>query len=40
MTDVSQAYNIADLRRMAQRRLPRMIFDFIDGGAEDSYNFV
>ena len=35
MSDVSQAYNIADLRRMAERRLPRMIFDFIDGGAED-----
>ncbi len=35
MTDVSQAYNIADLRRLAKRRLPRMIFDFIDGGAED-----
>jgi (S)-mandelate dehydrogenase len=35
MSDVSQAYNIADLRRLAERRLPRMIFDFIDGGAED-----
>jgi (S)-mandelate dehydrogenase len=27
--------NIADLRRIAQRRLPRAIFDFFDGGAED-----
>ena len=26
--------NIADLRLMAQRRLPRMVFDYIDGGAE------
>jgi L-lactate dehydrogenase (cytochrome) len=26
--------NIADLRRMARRRLPRMVFDYIDGGAE------
>jgi isopentenyl diphosphate isomerase/L-lactate dehydrogenase-like FMN-dependent dehydrogenase len=25
---------IADLRRLAQRRLPRMAFDYIDGGAE------
>ncbi|MEM7044318.1 MAG: alpha-hydroxy acid oxidase, partial [Pseudomonadota bacterium] len=25
----------AVLRRMAQKRLPRMVFDFIDGGAED-----
>ena len=33
--DVSQAHSIEDLRRMAQRRLPRAMFDFIDGGAED-----
>jgi L-lactate dehydrogenase (cytochrome) len=26
--------NIADLRRLAQRRLPRVVFDYIDGGAE------
>jgi isopentenyl diphosphate isomerase/L-lactate dehydrogenase-like FMN-dependent dehydrogenase len=26
--------NIADLRRLAQRRLPRMVFDYIDGGAD------
>jgi isopentenyl diphosphate isomerase/L-lactate dehydrogenase-like FMN-dependent dehydrogenase len=26
--------NIADLRRIAQRRLPRVVFDYIDGGAE------
>ncbi|MGI9499291.1 MAG: alpha-hydroxy acid oxidase [Geminicoccaceae bacterium] len=29
------AYSLAVLRRMARRRLPRMVFDFIDGGAED-----
>jgi L-lactate dehydrogenase (cytochrome) len=27
--------NIADLRLCAQRRLPRAIFDFVDGGAQD-----
>jgi L-lactate dehydrogenase (cytochrome) len=26
--------NIEDLRRAAKRRLPRVIFDYIDGGAE------
>jgi len=26
--------NIADLRRLAQRRLPRIAFDYIDGGAD------
>jgi L-lactate dehydrogenase (cytochrome) len=26
--------NIEDLRRAARRRLPRMVFDYIDGGAE------
>ena len=32
---LERAANIADLRRLAQRRLPRAIFDFFDGGAED-----
>lgn len=27
--------NIEDLRRFAQRRLPRAVFDYLDGGAED-----
>src|SRR5512134_883355 len=27
--------NIEDLRREARRRLPRAVFDYIDGGAED-----
>ena len=33
-SSVARAVNIADLRLMAQRRLPRMVFDYIDGGAE------
>jgi (S)-mandelate dehydrogenase len=32
---VLRAWNIEDLRRMARRRLPRAIFDFFDGAAED-----
>ena len=32
MPDVSKAVNIADLRLMAKRRLPQMVFDYIDGG--------
>lgn len=27
--------NIEDLRRMAQKRLPRVVFEFLDGAAED-----
>src|ERR1043165_3603586 len=37
MTDSLQppgVVNIADLRRLAKRRLPRAVFDYIDGGAE------
>lgn len=30
----SRAVNIADLRRGAQRRLPRAVFEYVDGGAE------
>jgi isopentenyl diphosphate isomerase/L-lactate dehydrogenase-like FMN-dependent dehydrogenase len=32
---LSRAVSIADFRRLARRRLPRMVFDYIDGGAED-----
>ncbi len=35
MPRIDQAYAIEDLRRLAQRRLPRALFDFYDGGAED-----
>jgi (S)-mandelate dehydrogenase len=35
MDKLASAVNIEDLRRMARRRLPRAIFDFFDGGAED-----
>jgi len=35
MPDLSRAFNIEDLRRIARARLPRSIFDFYDGGAED-----
>jgi (S)-mandelate dehydrogenase len=30
-----KAFNIEELRLAAKRRLPRAVFDFIDGGAED-----
>jgi L-lactate dehydrogenase (cytochrome)/(S)-mandelate dehydrogenase len=32
---LSKAINIDDLRRMAKRRLPRVAYDFIEGGLED-----
>ncbi|MDH4322634.1 MAG: alpha-hydroxy-acid oxidizing protein [Betaproteobacteria bacterium] len=35
MPCLERAHNIEDLRRMARRRLPRAVFDFFDGGAED-----
>jgi (S)-mandelate dehydrogenase len=33
--DLTKAVNIEDLRVLARRRVPRAIFDFFDGGAED-----
>jgi len=33
--NVNRAINIDDLRKMAKRRLPRIAFDFIEGGVED-----
>src|SRR5687767_4750884 len=34
---VARAVNIEDLRRAARRRLPRAVFDYIDGGAEAEF---
>ncbi len=33
--NLSRCYNIADLQKLAKRRLPRALFDYIDGVAED-----
>src|SRR5918995_5199552 len=32
---LARAASVADLRAVARRRLPRGVFDYIDGGAED-----
>src|SRR5262245_59465704 len=32
---LSHAVTIADLRQLAARRLPKVVFDYIDGGADD-----
>ena len=32
--DPPRVLNISDLRRLAERRLPRVVFDYIDGGAD------
>ena len=34
-SEVARAQSIMDLRGLARRRLPRAVFDFFDGGAED-----
>ncbi len=34
---IEDAVNIEDLHRMAKRRLPKIAFDFIEGGLEDEY---
>ncbi|MBS0638393.1 MAG: alpha-hydroxy-acid oxidizing protein [Proteobacteria bacterium] len=35
MSRIDSAINIDDLKRIAKRRLPKIIFDFIEGGVED-----
>jgi isopentenyl diphosphate isomerase/L-lactate dehydrogenase-like FMN-dependent dehydrogenase len=32
---LTHVFNVAEMRLRARRHLPRMVFDFIDGGAED-----
>lgn len=39
-SSIARARNIADLRRMARERLPRMVFDYIDGGADDEVSLA
>lgn len=33
--DIEQALSLADLRTLARKKLPAMMFDFIEGGADD-----
>jgi len=35
MTALDQIHNIEALRALARKRLPRMVFDYIDGGSDD-----
>ena len=35
MTNLNRCYNIFDLREVAQRRLPKGIFEYVDKGTED-----
>jgi len=37
MTDLSKAVSIEDLRALASRRVPRIIFNYVDGGAESEW---
>jgi L-lactate dehydrogenase (cytochrome) len=34
---VQRAYNVAELRKLAQKRLPAPMFHYIDGGADDEW---
>ena len=37
---LAQAVSVADYRKIARRRLPRGVFDYIDGGAEDEHTLA
>lgn len=37
---LARARNIADLRLLARARLPKMVFDYIDGGADDEVSLA
>ncbi len=34
---LARAFNIQDLRKLSRRRMPKFIFDYLDGGADDEY---
>lgn len=35
MSQLKSCFNLEDFRKLAKKRLPRMIFDYLDGGADD-----
>jgi L-lactate dehydrogenase (cytochrome) len=35
MSSLAECFTIADLRKLAQKKLPKVMFDYMDGGAED-----
>lgn len=35
MSDIENCHNLNDFRTLAKKRLPRMIFDYLEGGADD-----
>lgn len=35
MSQIDKCFNIEDFRALAKKRLPRMIFDYLDGGSDD-----
>ena len=37
---LKQCHNIADMRKLAQRRLPAPMFHYIDGGADDEWTMA
>ncbi|GAC1452268.1 MAG: alpha-hydroxy-acid oxidizing protein [Steroidobacteraceae bacterium] len=34
-SNITRTLNVADLRELARRRIPRFVFEYVDGGAED-----
>lgn len=37
---MSKPVNVADFRELARKRLPRMVFDYLEGGAEDELGLM
>ncbi len=40
MSSIDKAFNIEDLRKAARRILPKPLFNYIDGGADDESNVL
>ena len=38
MSSLDRVFNIEDLRKIARRKLPKPLFNYIDGGADDESN--
>ncbi len=38
MPAINKCHNISDLRKRAKSKLPKPMFDYIDGGSEDEWS--
>ena len=37
--NIDKCYNVDDMRKYAKKKLPKPVFDYIDGGSDDEFTY-